>query len=232
MTKDHGNQEDVLSYLPRRPLQEFARGQKIYDAQQPDDRLYVVMGGHVKLTSLADDGSQIVTRIVAAEGLFGESALLSPVRLSETAVALDSATLMAWSRSDIETQMEREPRFGVALIQYFARKSVKLQCRLQNIAVYKTPERVSLSLIQLAEELGREMPDGALRFWPLTHQMIAAYVGTSREIVSSQMNLLRRQGMIRYSRKYIDVYAAALRESLRANAIQVPSWVRQMYRVA
>jgi CRP-like cAMP-binding protein len=34
------------------------------------------------------------------------------------------------------------------------------------------------------------MPDGAMQMPPLTHQMIAEYVGTSREIVTSEMNRL------------------------------------------
>lgn len=50
---------------------------------------------------------------------------------------------------------------------------------------------------------------------PLTHQLIAEYVGTSREIVTFQMNHLRQLGYIRYSRKGIEVYLQALKEHLR-----------------
>ena len=51
---------------------------------------------------------------------------------------------------------------------------------------------------------------------PLTHQAIAEYVGTSREIVTSQMNHLRQAGFLRYSRRGVQVYADALREHLKS----------------
>jgi CRP-like cAMP-binding protein len=56
-----------------------------------------------------------------------------------------------------------------------------------------------------------------VRIPPLTHQVISEYVGTSREIVTFQMNHLRQQGFLRYSRRGIDVYAAALRDRLQTH---------------
>ena len=56
----------------------------------------------------------------------------------------------------------------------------------------------------------------------LTHHTIAEFVGTSREIVTFQMNRLRRMGLIRYSRKYIDVYPQAIRESLKQQGMSIP----------
>jgi hypothetical protein len=40
--------EDPLTYLPRKPVQEFAKRRVIYDPQQPSDHLYVVILGRVK----------------------------------------------------------------------------------------------------------------------------------------------------------------------------------------
>jgi CRP-like cAMP-binding protein len=90
------------------------------------------------------------------------------------------------------------------------------------MAVYKTPERVMVSLIQLAHTLGTPTGDGASRIGSLTHQTMAEFVGTSREIVTFQLNRLRRLGMIRYSRKYMDIYTGAIAESLRQQGVALP----------
>jgi Mn-dependent DtxR family transcriptional regulator len=66
------------------------------------------------------------------------------------------------------------------------------------------------------------MPDGSFRVASLTHHTISEFVGTSREIVTFQMNRLRRLGLVRYSRKHIDVYAQALRENLRQQGTSIP----------
>ena len=78
-----------------------------------------------------------------------------------------------------------------------------------------------IALIQLAHPLGAGLPDGFTRLAWLTHRTIAEYVGASRALVTLQMNRLRRQGLIRYSRRYIDVHLPHLEEALRHQAVHV-----------
>src|SRR6202051_2141059 len=131
--------EDPLTYLPRKPVQEYAKGRVIYDIQNPSTDLYVVILGRVKISNTSEDGCQTVGRIVRAEGLFGESSLIGPLDRNESATALDNVTLMSWSRAEIEAQVEREPRLGIALSQYLVRECLELQDRIESMAVHKTP---------------------------------------------------------------------------------------------
>jgi CRP/FNR family transcriptional regulator, cyclic AMP receptor protein len=222
MTRSVGSahlNEDPLTYLPRKPVQEFAKERLIFNPQKPSEHLYVVILGRVKITSTADDGCQTVARIVRTEGLFGESALIGGRVRSETATALDTVSLMAWTAAEIEAQIEREPRLGIALAQYLVNQCLDLQDRIESMAVHKTPERVILALLQLADTLGSPMADGSVRVASLTHHTIAEFVGTSREIVTFQMNRLRRLGMLRYSRRHIDVYTEPLAGLLRQQGL-------------
>jgi CRP/FNR family transcriptional regulator len=212
--------EDPLNYLPRKSVQEFGKGRVIYSPQQPTDRLYLVVLGRVKVITTADEGYEMIARIVCPEGLFGETSLTGG-HPSEAAVVLDTATVMAWTRVEIEQHIEREPKLGIALAQYLVRQCIALQDRIESMAVHKTPERVMVALAQLAEMLGKPLPDGTTRLGSLTHHTIAEYVGTSREIVTFQMNRLRRLGLIRYTRRYIDVHTEAVRQVLRQQGIRV-----------
>ena len=107
-------------------------------------------------------------------------------------------------------------------MQYMSRQCLELKDRLESIAIYKTPERVMLSLVHLANTLGKPMEDGVVRVASLTHHTLAEFVGTSREIVTFQMNRLRRLGLIRYSRQHIDVYVKSMEDALRERDIHVP----------
>jgi CRP/FNR family transcriptional regulator, cyclic AMP receptor protein len=211
--------EDPLTYLPHRPVQEFGKDRVLYSPQQPSRHLYVTILGRVKLTSTAEDGCQIVARIVPTEGLFGESCLVGSRPGAETATALDNVSVMAWSAEEIEAHIAREPRLGIALSQVLVRQCLELQERIESMAAFKTPERVMLALVQLAETLGVPLPDGYTRIAALTHQAIADYVGTSREIVTFQMNRLRRMAMLRYSRRHIDVHTPSVSDALRSQGV-------------
>jgi CRP/FNR family cyclic AMP-dependent transcriptional regulator len=208
-------------YLPRKPIKEIGKGRVIYSPQNSSDHLYMVIRGRVTVTTTARE-CETISRILCTEDLCGEAVLVGG-HSSETAVVLDAALLMSWTRDEIEAQIEREPRLGVGLARYFVRQCLALQDRIEAAALYKTPERVLLAFAQLADLLGTPQPDGAMRIASLPHHTIADYVGTSREIVTCQMNRIRKLGLIRYNRRYIDVYSCAVAEALSQYAASAKS---------
>jgi CRP/FNR family transcriptional regulator len=202
---------DPLDYLPAKPLTECARGHLIYSGNC--DALYLVASGRVKVSRVAADGCEAVVRIVPRDGLFGECSLINEDG-SDRAVALDRVQLMAWSKAEVEHQIEREPRLGLALLEEFVLATLDLEDRMHAMATCKTPERVMLSLLQLQGKLGEPQGNGTMRMASLTHMVIAEHVGTSREIVSAQMSRLRRLGLVRYSRTYIEIDCEAIEQAL------------------
>jgi CRP-like cAMP-binding protein len=205
---------ELLELLPQRSSQEFARASMIYSPQQPSANLYLVTAGRVKVSTAPGDG-QTVCRLVFKGGLFGEPALLPPSDRSDTAVALDAASLLSWTSGEIQEQVDLNPRLGVVLCQYMARQCFELADRMQSLALYNTPERVMLALADLAHRTGVELPDKSTRVEALTHQTLSEYVGTSREVVTFQLNRLRSLGLIRYSRRYMDLLLPKLEAALR-----------------
>jgi CRP-like cAMP-binding protein len=216
--------EDALMYLPRKSVMDFRKGQTIFDENQPSRGLHLVVQGRVKVAIPLADGCQTVVDIFNTDDFFGESSLVGAVHSHERAVALDNCTLMSWTASEIEDQVEKHPRLGIALLQMLVKRSLDYEERLQSFALEKTPERVVRALLRFADRLGSLAEDGSVRIPPLTHQVISEYVGTSREIVTFQMNHLRQKGFLRYSRKSIQVYADALREYLRERTGQTIDW--------
>ena len=207
--------EDALVYLPHKAVVDYRRGQLIYDEGQPSNGIYLVMRGRVKTSVPMDNGLQTVVELFSAEDFFGEGGLLDLRQRGESAVALENTSLMAWTTAEIEEQVERQPRLGLALIQMLVERCLDFEERLQSFALDKTPERIMRALVRFAARFGLRAEDGSTRIPPMTHQLISEYVGTSREIVTFQMNRLRQEGFIRYSRKGIDIYAGSLTDHLR-----------------
>jgi CRP/FNR family transcriptional regulator len=203
---------DALDYLPGRPVKEYAKGSVIYSGMC--ESLYLVASGRVKVSRIGEDGRETSVRIVPPEGLFGEYSLINTGGV-ERAVPLDRVQLMAWSRAEIEHQIEKEPRLGLALLQEFALAILDMNDRVQAMATCKISERVMRSLLQLQRTLGERQANGAMRMASLSHMVIAGHVGTSREIVSAQMSRLRGLGMVRYSRRYIEIDCEVMERALR-----------------
>lgn len=213
---------DALNYLPSTRIMEYPRRCAIYEPGRPASRLYLLLAGRVKVFCTAESGAQTLLRVAGPEEFLGESSLIpQDGALRESAVVVDAAQAMSWTAEEVQERVEREPKLALALAQYFGRHNVVLRERITTIANYKTGPRVVLALIQLSQSVGTQTTTGALRITGLTHQAIADYVGTSREIVTSEMNRLRRMGYISYSRLYTDVFATALTEWMRQQGTSV-----------
>ena len=195
--------EDPLAYLPCSRIVEHRKGQLIYGEDQPSTAIFLIIDGKVKVSRPAQDGNQVVVDIYQSDEFFGESAFLDLPRRSEQAVALENTKLMTWNASEIEEIILRRPRLAVALLQILVQRTIEFTDRIESFSVDNIARRLARSLIRFSERLGLEEEDGAVRMAPFTHELLAQYVGTSREIVTHYMNQFRRQGLLRYSRKGI-----------------------------
>ena len=210
--------EDPLAFLPCSRIAEYKKGQLVYNQDQPSTSIYLVIEGKVKVSRMGDDGRQVVVDIYQPDEFFGESALLNLPHRSEQAAAFDDTRLMAWSTAEIEDMVAQRPRLAVALLQLLAKRTMDFTERIESLSMDNIARRLARSLIRFAGRLGTGGDNGSARMAPLTHELLAQYVGTSREIVTHYMNQFRKEGYLQYSRKGIVLYCDALREWLRQNA--------------
>ena len=210
--------EDPLAHLPCSTIEEYKRGQSVYSQDQPSTSIYLVIEGKVKVSRMADDGHQVVVDIYQTDEFFGESALLNLPQRAEQATAMEGTKLMAWTTSEIEDIVSKRPRLAVALLQILVQRTIDFGQRIESFSVDNISRRLARSLIRFSERMGSPEADGSMRMAPFTHEMLAQYVGTSREIVTHYMNQFRRQGYLRYSRKGIVLYHDAFKEWLHQEA--------------
>ena len=203
--------EDALAYLPCSSVVEHKKGEMIYGHGTVCDNLYLVLSGCVKVTRLSDHGGQLLFELYRTDEFFGESGLLNLRNPSEQASAHQRSTLMCWRASDVEEIMRRQPRLAIALLQFFGQRSLVLAQRMESLFFDPIDCRLARSLLRFAERLGTEQTDGSVLMEPLTHELLAQYVGTSREVVTCHMANLRRLGYVKYSRKAIEVDKPGLR---------------------
>ena len=209
--------EDPLAHLPCSSIVEYRRGQSIYNQTQPSMAIYLVIGGKVKVSRLADDGRQVVVDIYQPDEFFGESAFVGAAPRAEQAMALENTKLMAWSTGEIEDVIVKRPRLAVALVQIFVQRTLEFADRIESFSADNIAQRLARSLLRFSDRLGTRREDGSVRMGPFTHELLSQYVGTSREIVTHYMNQFRKQGYLQYSRKEIVLYRSAMQDWLRQN---------------
>jgi CRP/FNR family cyclic AMP-dependent transcriptional regulator len=204
--------EDPLAYLPCSPINEYAAGQAIYVENQPATRIYLVVGGTVKI-SRQGNGNEVVVDVCQSDEFFGESALAGPGLRAETAVAIENTRVMSWSGQEIEEFAVLRPKLAMALLLLMVRRTVDFGTRMASFSAETIPHRLTRTLIAFGERFGTESEDRqSIRMDAFTHELLAQYIGTSREIVTHYMSQFRREGYVQYSREGIWLLQPALTE--------------------
>jgi len=209
---------DLLALLPKTTPVEYRRGQLIYNAAQPSDRVYAVAEGKVIVTRTAKAEKQVVVNICRPPEIFGESALVNRLARGEQAMVLENARVMSWTAAEILELAARPSHLGMALLEALVRREAELTWRMESLAVDTIHLRVARSLIRLSGRIGTRQEDGSTRMAPLTHKMLSQYIGSTREIVTHHMVEFRRMGYLTYSRHGIVIYRDALIEWLEKNS--------------
>ena len=210
--------EDPLAHLPRSVIVECRKDQIIYNQDQPATNLYLVIDGKVKISRTTGDGRQVMIDIYQRDEFFGESALLNVPHCAEQATALEGTKVMTWTASAIDEIVKRRPRLAVALMQILVQRTINFTERLESFSTDNIQRRLARSLVRFSERFGTPEEDGSVGMMAFTHELLAQYVGTSREIVTQYMTRFRREGYLQYSRKGIILQPETLREWLRQNA--------------
>src|SRR5438876_912709 len=139
--------EDPLAYLPCSKIVECSRGRVLYSPENPSANLHVIIAGMVAVQRIAADGRSVLVDIYKTDELFGESALIDMCDTHEQATALEDTKVMIWARHQIEELVVRQPRFGIALLQWLTQRSIELTHRIESFSSEQIDQRLARSLI-------------------------------------------------------------------------------------
>ena len=198
--------EDPLAHLPCSVIRDYRKGEVFYSLEQPSAHLYLVTEGLIKVSRTGDREGCTVLDLYQSDNFFGESALIGSHGDCETAVATVPSQVMIWTVAQIEELIANRPLLGIALIQLFVQRSQDFGRRIESFSVDLVPRRLTRALLRFSERTGPQSENGSVTMPALTHEFLAQYVGTSREIVTNYMNQFRRYGYLEYSRKSITLH--------------------------
>jgi CRP-like cAMP-binding protein len=206
--------DDPLAVLPRRKPQTFQKDQTVFAAEDAAESLFLVVDGVIKLSRIAQSGRETVLDFCSRDTFFGESCLLGASYRGQMAVALEDASVMEWTIDDLDQLMRRHPELAPSLLRVLARKVRDADARIESLAIDQIAHRLMKVLLMLGDRFGEARGNGVLHILPVTHEMLAKYVGTSREIITQHMSQMRRNGLLRYSRSGMEFDPGQLQRAL------------------
>ena len=190
----------LCDQLMNRPGQHVSKGSRIYGPGDPAQSVFYLRRGFVKLTSLTEDGRELILRLHQTGEVFGELCHCTGER-REQAIAMEDSEIVELSFDEFISHLQSNRPAFLLFLSNVAQQLSAAYDQIQTLSFSSTMERLVRTLGRLADEFGE--PDG--EWIRLTHYFrqddLAQMIGARREVVSTLLNQLREQGLITYARK-------------------------------
>ncbi len=103
-------------------LRTFASRERIYKLGAPGGQAYVMVTGKVRVSTVDEDGQEVVVDEPSVGEIFGFASMLEQSPHQTNAVALEESSCLEIDRHDITVLLERKPHAGMDLLTVLGRQ--------------------------------------------------------------------------------------------------------------
>jgi CRP/FNR family transcriptional regulator len=172
------------------------RGETLFLAGEAGAGLYVVVEGAIRAYRVSADGREQVIHVEHAGATLAEIAVFDGGPYPSSTAAEEESVLLLIRREDVLRLCLERPNVGLAALRLLATRMRNCAALVERLSLSDVDRRVAQLLLEEAADYGRRSGD-ALEFQlALTHQQIAARVGSVREVVSRAMTRLQQGGLV------------------------------------
>lgn len=173
----------------------------LFRERDPDELLFVLRRGLVKLTCSLPDGREQILGLRVAGQLLGFEALRDH-RHPHTAETLTDVELCSIRPRDMLHVLERNPESAMRVIDGLNHELQRAQALIRDLGLKSASERVASFLLSLGH--AHESREDVLTV-PLSRLEIAELLGLTIETVSRNITRLAREGLIQVGRGSIRI---------------------------
>jgi CRP-like cAMP-binding protein len=195
----------------------FDRGEMLFRQGDPGSHLYLVESGRIKITTLSPDGREAFVAIMGPGQVFGELSLFEEQQRSADARAMEASVVHALAHDDFRPYVGAHPEVAWELLKVLVRMVRRQDQAIQDMVFLDVGGRVARRLLDLAEQHGEAVGDGAIRIdVPITQEELAQMVGASRESVNKALGSFMDRGWVTLDgRHYVVNDADSLKRRLK-----------------
>ena len=195
-----------------RRVVELEPEQSFFAQGDPADFVFCLQRGRAKLSVVSEKGKQATITLLVPGDFFGEESLgIKPGLHAATATAVNSSSAIKIGREEMIRLMQREHDFSHRFLSYLLARSMRTQADLVDQIFNSSEKRLARTLLLMAEVARPDEPQTVIP--PVTQEMLAEMIGTTRSRVSFFMNRFRNLGLITYKDR-IQVHKPRLRAIL------------------
>jgi CRP/FNR family transcriptional regulator, cyclic AMP receptor protein len=193
----------ISTYRPRSYI--FRQGTKC-------NAVYYLQQGHIELSVVSKEGKERVVGLLGPSTFVGEGCLGGQPFYLASARALTEAVLIRIETEMMIRAMHEHPEMSERFMAYLLLRNSQIESDLVDQLFNSSEKRLARLLIMLAQ-VGQEAELRTV-VTPISQEVMAARVGTTRSRINHFMNKFRKLGLIDYN-GHIKVHSSLLNVIIR-----------------
>lgn len=173
----------------------LARHATIYNSGDQDEAVYFIESGQIKLVMVSSEGKECLLAIHGSGDIFGELCLSGLGVRQETATAMKASILKLIPCNRFFERLKKDLLYE-GFVRYLAVRIADQQLVIANLVTVDSEQRLGQTLLQLARTMGKKDPRSIRIELRITHEELAAMIGTTRPRVSLFMQRFHNLGLI------------------------------------
>lgn len=196
--------EAVLEVLAKHSvMKRLQRNEILFLAGEPANGLYVIASGAVRAFRTSSDGREQVIHVEKAVTTIAEVPVFDNGNYPSTAAAEEETILYFLSKQDVIKTAIEHPQLALAAARLIASRLRRCAELVETLSLREVGQRLASLLIDEARNNGIETSHGLKIKLRLTHNQLAARIGTVREVVTRTLIRLQEQELIVHDGKNI-----------------------------
>jgi CRP-like cAMP-binding protein len=178
----------------------FKKGDPVYVPAEMADRIYFINEGKVKISSMNEEGKEIIKALLGKGEVFGESALFGEEQRRDYATAMEDTKACVVSLDELRSLMRERSELNLFFMRMFGARQLDMERRLESLVFRDSRSRIVEFLLNLVRQKGERVGyEWVVRHFN-THQEIANLTATSRQTVTTTLNDLRAKKLLTFNR--------------------------------
>ena len=215
--------DELDHLLARMQPRKFRRGDFVFRASDPDQNVYFLQRGRIKLYRLSEEGREIIMRFCVSGELFGLIDTVRGTRRVISAQASDDSEVFVMANERFQEYLENHGKLAIFIMTMFSRRVNMLGDLLTRFISGDVNARILWLIKHLADRHGVPAGNDVEISIPLTHQEIANMAGTTRQTVTSVLTDLRRRNIVSLENQHICVRYDLLEKMIGDHAAAAPT---------
>ena len=179
----------------------YEKKSNVFQLNDPSNEAYLVEKGRVRTYKLTHDGKEATFAVTNPSESLGIAELLVNCPRMRYAETMSKTTLWVINKDQFFKLLLTHKEFGFALMWAMAHYLLSYQGSVEDLTFLPVRGRVIQLLVKLSKERGAQIGDCIIIDYSITHEEIAKMIGSCRQTVTSILNVLRVEGILKWEQK-------------------------------